>query len=477
MPATITEYLKNLTRRRRCFTLSAVIAGIVFPFILILSLLLQHGSVSNVADFGPLKYGFVALSTCSVLVLLIAGASLIIQSRRSRHSRFLSIITFLAAGISIFITLALSAIVFLPQIIRSGDTPPQLLLTESQSGGTPGIAVVFWTKEETTNTLEWGPIGQATQTIHEQRPVHHHWFQLDDLEPDKSYEYSVNGKQVKEFRTPPAEGKPLRFAASGDPHFGNPASNNALTAKMLDLVSEPANGYSMLFILGDCAHLGFFDSLWKEAFGTISSCTSSIPACYVIGNHDTLFGGLNLYQDYICPPGYNDEKGSCLWKRIDNGNVHFIILDMEWDSRLFTPEQEAWLIKQLESIPPDDWCIVMSHTFYYCSGSRQNGWDWYDNRQTIEKLSPLFERYHVDLVLSGHKHQSELLQKNGVTYVVVGSFGGLPDGEREYISPASIWYRAGVYGFADVTINGDIASIVFRDYNDSELFKTTINRE
>jgi len=274
--------------------------------------------------------------------------------------------------------------------------------------------------------------------------------------------------------TPPATGKPLRFAASGDPHFGNSKSNNVLTIKMLDYIKEPVNNFSMLFILGDCAHLGFFDSLWKEAFEAISSCSSSIPVCYAIGNHDTLFGGLNLYQDYLCPPSSNDEKGRCLWKRIDNGNIHFIILDIEWDLRLYTPEQEAWLLEQLESIPPDDWCIVMSHTFYYCSGSYQDGWAWYDNRETIEKLTPLFEKYNVDLALSGHKHHSELLQKNGVTYIVVGSFGGPPDPEREYVSPASVWYRAGVYDFVDVTIDGSIATIVFRDHDDNELFGTTI---
>jgi 3',5'-cyclic AMP phosphodiesterase CpdA len=245
---------------------------------------------------------------------------------------------------------------------------------------------------------------------------------------------------------------------------------------MLDYIKEPDNNFSMLFILGDSAHMGFSDSLWKKAFETISSCSSSIPVCYVIGNHDTLFGGLNLYQDYLCPPGSHDEKGRCLWKRIDNGNIHLLILDIEWDLRLYTPEQQAWLLEQLESISPDDWCIVMSHTFYYCSGSYQDGWAWYDNHQTIDKLTPLFEKYNVDLVLSGHKHQSELLQKNGVTYVVVGSFGGPPDSEREYISPASVWYRAGVYAFVDVMIDGDIATIVFRDYGDRELFRTTINR-
>jgi len=187
-----------------------------------------------------------------------------------------------------------------------------------------------------------------------------------------------------------------------------------------------------------------------------------------------LFGGLDLYQDYLCQPLGKDAKGDCLWKRIDNSNIHFIILDLEWDLSLYTPEQREWLVRQLESIPKDDWCIVMSHTFYYCSGSKMEGWIWYDNPGTIEKLVPLFEQYDVDLVLSGHKHHTEFLQKNGVNYAVVGSFGGPLNPERDYVSPASVWYKAEAYGFLDVIIENNLANVIFRDPDGKELFKTTI---
>ena len=50
-----------------------------------------------------------------------------------------------------------------------------------------------------------------------------------------------------------------------------------------------------------------------------------------------------------------------------------------------------------------DWKIVMSHGFYYGSGSVQDGWQWYDNPETIKAVTPLFEKYGVNLVFSGHK--------------------------------------------------------------------------
>jgi hypothetical protein len=149
---------------------------------------------------------------------------------------------------------------------------------------------------------------------------------------------------------------------------------------------------------------------------------------------------------------------------------------VEWSDRLFTPAQKQWLLEQLESIPRDDWCIVMSHTFYYCSGGYIQGWAWYDNQQTIETLSPIFEEYDVDIVMSGHKHQAEVLQMNGVTYMVLGCFGGPQDPERTYISPASIWYKQGAYAFADVTIDSGEATIIIRDFDYNNLFETVINR-
>ncbi len=106
---------------------------------------------------------------------------------------------------------------------------------------------------------------------------------------------------------------------------------------------------------------------------------------------------------------------------------------------------------------------MVSHGFYYASGSFDDGWQWYDNPETIDALTPLFEKYGVDLVLSGHDHQMELLQHNGVTYASCGAFGGLPDAMRTYTSPVSLWYLNGTYGFADITINGNQGTIVFRD--------------
>jgi hypothetical protein len=221
---------------------------------------------------------------------------------------------------------------------------------------------------------------------------------------------------------------------------------------------------------------GFSSSQWGEAFNAFSTTTSIVPTRYAIGNHESIFAGLSRYENYTYPVGMDVQTGSRLWYRIDLGNVHFLVLDIEWSSESYTTAQADWLEAQLKDIPANDWKIVVSHGFYYASGSVIDGWKWYDNTETIDALTPLFEKYDVDLVLSGHNHQMELLQYDGVTYAICGAFGGLPDQMRTYTSPASLWYLNGAYGFLDASINGDQCTVTFRDSNNTGLKTFTVDK-
>jgi acid phosphatase type 7 len=343
-----------------------------------------------------------------------------------------------------------------------GNTPPQLMLADS-SGiyGIPDMAVTFNTSVTSRNDITWGQAGSMV-TLTEDKASKRHTFMLKNLKPGSQYSYQINHEAPVFFATPSSAG-PLHFAVTSDAHFGATASRHDLTAKMLAHIADTGNNFSMFFSLGDLVEYGFQNNQWQQAFQAFSATTSAIPVRYVAGNHDTLFAGFRNFENYCSPEGLVTTAGSRLWCRVDAGRVHFMILDLEWSAESYSAAQAAWLEAQLKSIPAGDWKIVLSHGFYFASGSVVSGWKWYDNPETIERLAPLFEKYKVDLVFSGHNHQLELLRHLGVTYVICGSFGGLPDPERTYASPASLWYMSGQYGFGDVTLNGDQCSIVFRD--------------
>jgi predicted MPP superfamily phosphohydrolase len=471
------SFVRKIIAGNKNLFLAIVIAGIILPLILIIWLAVTQGTIDNIL-YGALRLPYLFFILVIVAIIIMA---IIILSRYYRNPGSMTgliLTTVILAVICILLTIGLSAYIAVPYLSRGGDTPPQLIISGSpDESKIPSIYLIFWTENPTQNTIEYGIVnGNEHFVLREEQPVNRHWFQLVELEPGEKYYYSLNGGKQSEFESLPDEGEIIRFAAAGDSHFGKSHSRNDLTNKMLEYIKNPAEDYAMFFVLGDCVDLGFMDRQWKQAFNEISTCSSTVPVCYVAGNHDTLFGGLNLYKNYLCPPQYAGENENCLWKRIDIGDVHFIVLDVEWSDGLFTTCQRQWLLEQLEDIPAEDWCIVMSHTFYYCSGDQMDGWKWYDNDYTIDSLAPIFEEYDVDIVMSGHKHQAEVLQVNDVTYLVLGCFGTSQDPERIYISPGSVWYRQGFYGFTDIVVDENDALITIRDSDNSAVFQTVVQR-
>jgi predicted MPP superfamily phosphohydrolase len=398
------------------------------------------------------------------------------QRRQVDSTRWLSV---LIIAITLFGIIGIpSGFVYLNDIPSLGieSMLPQLLVADGTGAhGVPNIAVTFYTSTPTKNTLAWGKIGTEAMLC-EETANQQHVFMLRDLEPGMEYWYQINDGMTYCFTTPATDGQQLRFAAGGDAHFGAVRSRNDLTVKMLEQIADPANGFRLFFSLGDLVEYGFRESQWSEAFRALSPTTSVIPTKFVAGNHDTLFAGLEHYKDYCYPDDMDLQTGSRLWNRIDVGKVHFLIIDLEWSTESYSTLQASWLEEQLRSIPSDDWKIVVGHGFYFSSGSIINGWRWYDNQETIQLLTPLFEKYGVDLVFSGHVHQLELLQKSGVTYIVCGGFGGAPEPERTYVSPSSLWYATGEYGFVEVTVDEKEAEIVFRDPDYGELKRVVIPR-
>jgi 3',5'-cyclic AMP phosphodiesterase CpdA len=100
-------------------------------------------------------------------------------------------------------------------------------------------------------------------------------------------------------------------------------------------------------------------------------------------------------------------------------DVRFFALESDYPK----PEQMAWLEEELEN-SNEKWKIPYFHHPLYSSGER-HGSDL-TLRQTLE---PLFIKYGVSVVLTGHDHFYERIKpQNGILYFVVGSGGKLRGG-------------------------------------------------
>ena len=462
-------------KRKLFFWLAVFSAALMFVFLG--WAFSQHGTIGLFRVNGTFQKLFIILGVFGLVLAALTLLEKHLHSSQAKHST--NILSFFVRagtllGIVIFV-FAFFYVGMIPGPLKGGQSPQLLIEDGSGVNGVPNLAIVFNTEKATSNTVKWGP-DNASFTLNEEKPAKQHVFALNNLQPDTRYWYQVNNGQKIYFNSPPAAGKPLHFAVGSDAHFGAEDSRTDLTSKMLHQIVDPAKGYNMFFYLGDLVEHGFTDSQWQEALKTMSVTTSEIPAKYIVGNHDTLLGGLGRYEGYCEPSGMVLQSGTRLWQRIDVGNVHFLMIDLEWSAESFTAEQGAWLENQLASIPKDDWKIVVGHGFYYASGSITDGWKWYDNPETINKLSPLFEKYGVDMVFSGHAHQLELLQKSGVNYVICGGFGGKPDDPRQYISPESVWYASNDYAFMDVTVNATNANLIFRDPDGKVIYSQVIQK-
>ena len=100
-------------------------------------------------------------------------------------------------------------------------------------------------------------------------------------------------------------------------------------------------------------------------------------------------------------------------------DVRFFALESDYPK----PEQIAWLERELEA-SGEKWKIPYFHHPLYSSGERHG------SDVTLRRaLEPLFIRYGVSVVLTGHDHFYERIKpQNGIVYFVVGSGGKLRRG-------------------------------------------------
>jgi predicted MPP superfamily phosphohydrolase len=137
-----------------------------------------------------------------------------------------------------------------------------------------------------------------------------------------------------------------------------------------------------------------------------------------LGNHDS--PEQRLYKFYNM-----DGKRYYSFKA-PKQDVRFFALE----STYMDQDQLAWLEKEL-SESREDWKIAFFHHPLY-SSARTHG----SETKLRSAIEPLFIKYNVSLVLTGHDHVYERIKpQNGISYFVEGSSGQLRDGDLRKGSP------------------------------------------
>ncbi len=201
-----------------------------------------------------------------------------------------------------------------------------------------------------------------------------------------------------------ADSGPLlaRFTVAGDVGTGDDEEYETAAAMTRLLRDGPIDG---LVLLGDNVYPDGDPELLDETvfipFGSLLySGTDLLP---VLGNHDIRDGNGPGQIEALGMPGqwYSQQYGDLLFIGLDSNNPA-------------DPWQLQWLDETLNE-SDSKWKVVAMHHPPYSAGLHGN------HESSVEHFVPLFEKYDVDLVLSGHDHDYQRSKpQNGVTYVVSG---------------------------------------------------------
>lgn len=259
---------------------------------------------------------------------------------------------------------------------------------------------------------------------------------------------------------PPPPGAPLvRVAVAGD--SGTADAVERRTATAID-TQEAAREYDGLLLLGDLIYDSGDPALVQAAVtgpfaAVLDGGTRLVP---VLGNHDVMQGA----QAQILADLGRDSS----WYEQRIGPLRIIVLD---STRADDPAQGAWLERVLAvPVAPSDWPVVAMHHPAYSAGYHGEDADVQDLRA---RWAPLFARYRVPLVLSGHDHDYQRsTPQDGVTYVVSGAAAKLrPTGSRPFTAVS-----ASTLHFVDLLVYGDRLELRAVDQSGRLVDAVTITR-
>lgn len=310
-----------------------------------------------------------------------------------------------------------------------------------QNVGKDRITVMWETLRPDESRVEYGLTENYEMFQTDPGLVRIHEVTLTSLEPETKYYYRVScGAQTidRTFVTGVHEETPFAVAIYGD-SFKHPDKHREIAK---GIAAEKPN-----FILhtGDLVGGGYRLATWdRQFFWPLFDVIDHIPLFSALGNHEN--SRKNYFSFFSLP--HNEAYYS-----FDYGNSHFTVLDSNIEYKQGS-EQYEWLEEDLRTADKL-WKFVVFHHPPYSSGRHKS------SLQIRDAWTPLFNKYKVDMVFTGHDHLYERTypiaaalseDKHPITYVVTG--GG---GASLYKIEKRIWTAEGtsIYHFCVVEIDGE----------------------
>lgn len=202
----------------------------------------------------------------------------------------------------------------------------------------------------------------------------------------------------------------LRFVSVAD--TGTGAAGQYAVAKAMTRYQQ-LNPYDLVILAGDNIYndgeISKINAVFERPYQALLKQKVKFQAC--LGNHDIRTNNGDPQVRYA---GFNMQgKRYYTFRR---NSVQFFALDTNHNADWKT--QLKWLDKEL-SRSKAPWKIVFGHHQIYSSGH------YGVNQPFIKTLTPIFQKYGVQLYINGHDHNYERTRSiNGTTYLTCGAGAG-----------------------------------------------------
>ncbi|MBK7106914.1 MAG: metallophosphoesterase family protein [Ignavibacteriae bacterium] len=291
----------------------------------------------------------------------------------------------------------------------SSEKPDQIILTWSGNPSTSqsiqwrtntsinnGV-VRYWVKGKNPNTEYFEQKAEVKiiedRLLQNDRYVNHYTAVLLNLFSETIYNYKVGNvekniwSEVYEFKTASESAKPFSFVYLGDTHKSN------AFGKIVNLAFNDNPDASFFSIGGDLVSTGLHRDEWDLLFNYSREVFRNRPLMPILGNHDSQDGlGSWMYQELFDLPknGPSNLPLETTYS-FEYQNSLFLMIDVTAPFQMNT----KWIETQLKETKAK-WKFVMMHFPPYSN----------DEKYPVIKKEwcSLFDKYHVDIVFSGHVH-------------------------------------------------------------------------
>lgn len=217
----------------------------------------------------------------------------------------------------------------------------------------------------------------------------------------------------------------VQFIVLGDQGSGRKGQREVAVAMSRKAAQNPVE---FVILLGDNFYYSGVDSIddpqWETKFEKMYYYPSlQVPFYAILGNHDH-YGNTFAQVKYT--------KKHSRWKMPDNFYTFSVMIDNSVQVQFIALDttsilkqksnsiyQLKWLNEQLRTSKAD-WKIVYGHHPVFSSGR------YGTNKYMVKVLEPIFLKYKIDLYMSGHDHDQELIKSDSRIFYLISGVGSKP---------------------------------------------------